>query len=196
MLVFRRKRAHPGPTQVPCPVPLAALRTPPDHTWCIGTTYAGRRRRTDGGRDASPSQSPASTTRRTGAAECRLPWQVRENAFCASWRRVGEPAPGRPCPGLQTADSTASAPRCGTGCQIGSGLASPSAGRPQRHRRSRVRCARPPGRRRRRFCRAVRLVCLGGHTKYYVRNNWRARADWGQRGRAGVRHAAPCAAVW
>ena len=32
MLVFRRKRAPPGPTQVPCPVPLAALRTPPDHT--------------------------------------------------------------------------------------------------------------------------------------------------------------------
>jgi hypothetical protein len=58
MLVFRRKRAPPGPTQVPCPVPLAALRTPPDHTRCTGTTYAGRRRRTDGGRDASPSQSP------------------------------------------------------------------------------------------------------------------------------------------
>jgi hypothetical protein len=63
MLVFRRKRAPPGPTQAPCPVPLAALRTPPDHTWCIGTTYAGRRRRTDGGRDASLSQSPVSTTR-------------------------------------------------------------------------------------------------------------------------------------
>jgi hypothetical protein len=53
----------PGPTQVPCPVPLAALRTPPDHTWCIGTTYAGRRGRTDGRRDASPSQSPARSSR-------------------------------------------------------------------------------------------------------------------------------------
>ena len=58
MLVFSRKRAPPGPTQVPCPVPLAALRTPPDHTWCRGTIYAGRRLRTDGGRDASLSQSP------------------------------------------------------------------------------------------------------------------------------------------
>src|SRR5512132_2339378 len=70
MLVVRRKRAPPGPTQVPCPVPLAALRTPPDHTWCIGTTYAGRRRRTDGGRDASLSQSPGG---RRGTA----PWRHR-----------------------------------------------------------------------------------------------------------------------
>src|SRR5512133_3967140 len=57
MLVFRLKRAPPGPTQVPCPVPLAALRTPPDHTRCIGTTYAGRRRRTDGGRERRTAAS-------------------------------------------------------------------------------------------------------------------------------------------
>src|SRR3954454_4167281 len=42
MLVFRPKRVPPGRTQVSCPVPLAALRTPPDHRWCIGTTYVRR----------------------------------------------------------------------------------------------------------------------------------------------------------
>jgi hypothetical protein len=63
MLVSRRKRAASSPTQVPYPVPLAALRTPPDHTWGIGTTYAGRRAGTDdGGRDASLSQSPQPPT--------------------------------------------------------------------------------------------------------------------------------------
>src|SRR5919198_6206590 len=70
MLVFRRKRAPPGPTQLPCPVPLAALRTPPAHMRCIATTYAGRRRRTDGGRDASLSQSPDG--RRLGGEAPRL----------------------------------------------------------------------------------------------------------------------------
>src|SRR5512133_2856273 len=73
MLVFRHKRAPPGPTQVPCPVPLAALRTPPDNTWCIGTTYAGRRRRTDGGRDASLALSPDSGSPPVGRGRCSYP---------------------------------------------------------------------------------------------------------------------------
>ena len=52
-------RAPPGPTQVLLPWTIGnAPREPPDHTRCIGTTYAGGRRRTDGGRDASLSQSP------------------------------------------------------------------------------------------------------------------------------------------
>lgn len=47
------------PARLRCPAPSTGrLRTPPDHTSCIGTTYAGRRGRTDGGRDASLSQSP------------------------------------------------------------------------------------------------------------------------------------------
>src|SRR5215217_4161838 len=60
MLVFRRKRAPPGPTQVPCPVPLAALRTPPDHTSCIAT-YAGRRR------DQTEDETPRFRNRLSGA---------------------------------------------------------------------------------------------------------------------------------
>jgi hypothetical protein len=41
MLVFRRKRAPPGPTQVLLPWTIGnALREPPDQTWCIGMTYA------------------------------------------------------------------------------------------------------------------------------------------------------------
>jgi hypothetical protein len=63
MLVFRRKRVPPGPTQVPCPVPLAALRTPPDHTWCIGTTCTRA-----GGAEQTEDETPRFRNRLQGAA--------------------------------------------------------------------------------------------------------------------------------
>ena len=90
MLVFRRKRAPPGPTHVPCPVPLAALRTPPDHTCCT---------RHDLRRQAAPNR------RRT-----------RRLAFAIAWSGLRWRAGAAPCASTRQRHSRAVVVRRGPDC--------------------------------------------------------------------------------
>ena len=114
-------RAPPGPTQVLLPWTIGnAPREPPDHTRCIGTTYAGGRRRTDGGRDASLSQSPVGSGLARFGPECRNARRAAVsaagcgNSFChaASCPAIGPRgyvAPGSPLLGRGRAAITRAA---------------------------------------------------------------------------------------